>query len=232
MKGSTLEKEKARCEQAQGDLDELYSSIFSGPTPEIPGEDEVEQDLQQAEKVFEEARMQSDRDTQALDALRRCEIPVKHALEDMDDARGSSQFDMLGGGAFADVMEHDALARGQMQLSQVLLRYGEAMRAQPAIPPLSEVNIDQGHFVSDILFDNLFTDAAQHARIKSAQQQMLRAANHLKAQIGRQQEATRASQEHLKQARSQLADARKRLQGIRSEAFEQYSSGGPPAYSV
>lgn len=228
---TTLEKEKTRCEQAQKELDRLYASIFSGPTPQVPGEDQVEQEVQQAKGWFDQCQRQSDRDGQALDALKRAGPPMINAQRNMGDASGASQMDMLGGGAFMDMMERDSLSKGQMQLSNSLRHYEEAMRMQPAIPALNDVNIDQGHLMSDVLFDNIFSDMAQHDRIKSAQSQMASAANQLKDETGKQEERAKAAKEQLQQAQSQLEDARKRLQGIRSEAFEQYSNGGPPAYS-
>lgn len=227
---ATLEKEKTRCEQAQKDLDQLYASIFSGPTPEVPGEDQVEQEVQQARGWFDQCQMQSDRDGQALDALKNAGPPMMYAVRNMTDARGASQMDMLGGGAFMDMMERDSLAKGQMQLTNALRHYDEARRMQPAIPALSEVHIDQGHLMSDVLFDNIFSDMAQHDRIKSAQAQMMGAADQLQAETGKQEERAKAAREQLRQAQSGLEDARKRLQGIRSEAFEQYSGGAPPAY--
>ena len=137
---------------------------------------------------------------------------------------------MMGGGAFMDMMERDSLAKGQMQLSNCLRHYEEAMRAQPAIVRLNDVNIDQGHIMSDVLFDNIFTDMAQHDRIKSAQDQMRRASFQLEEETRKQEERTRAAGEQLKQAKGQLEEGRKRLQGIRSDAFQQYAGGAPPAY--
>lgn len=228
---ATLEKEKARCEQVQNALDQLYGSIFSGPTPGIPGEDQVEAEVQHTRNFFDQCQMQSDRDHQALDALKRAGAPMMYAVRNLSDARGASQMDMLGDVALMDIMERDALAKGQMQLTNALRHYGEAMRMQPAIPPLSNVNIDHGHLISDVLFDNIFTDMAQHDRIKSAHAQMERAAVQLREETGRQEERAKGSGQQLKEAKGHLEGARKRLQGIRSEAFEQYAGGAPPAYS-
>lgn len=228
---STLEKEKARREQAQKELDQLYASIFSGPTPQVPGEDEVEREVQQARTWFDQCQMQSDRDGQALEALKRAGPPIVYAERNMDDARGASQMDMLGGGAFMDMMERDSLSKGQMQLSKALRHYDEARRMQPAIPALADVHIDQGHLMSDVLFDNIFSDMAQHDRIKSGQTQMGRAAAQLREETGKQEERAKAAREQVRRAQSQLEDARRRLQGVRSEAFEQFADGAPPAYS-
>ena len=80
-----LEKSKQRYEHAQNDLDQLYASIFSGPTPEVPGEDQVEQNVQQAKGWFDQCQMQNDRDQQALEALRRAAPLMSYALRNMDE---------------------------------------------------------------------------------------------------------------------------------------------------
>jgi hypothetical protein len=46
-----FESEKARNESAQRDLDQLYASIFSGPTPDLPGEDQLESAVQYADNI-------------------------------------------------------------------------------------------------------------------------------------------------------------------------------------
>lgn len=227
-----LEKDKQRCEQAQSELDRLYSSIFSGPTPQVPGEDQIEQEVQQARAHFDECQKQFNNDKQAFDALMSAGMPMKYALSNMDDARGHSQMDMLGGGTFMDMMERDSLHKGQNQLTNALRHYDAAMRAQPAIQPLNEVNIDHGHLMSDVLFDNIFSDMAQHDRIKSAQAQMEKAGEQLKEESAKQDRRTQEAKGRLDEAGGVLEEARKRLQGVRSEAFEQYAGkGAPPAYS-
>ena len=136
----------------------------------------------------------------------------------------------------SDVLERDRLSQAQNNLTQCLNTVEEARRAQPAIQQLSEVSIDQGHMVSDVLFDSMFADFQQHDRIKSSQAQMQAAANHLDT-IG-QEQAQRVVDANaaLTQATGQLNEARQELQRIRAEAFEQFAAdkatGPPPAYQA
>ena len=46
----TLKSDNAKHDQAQSRLDKLYRDIFSGPTPEVPGEDELEEAVKNARK--------------------------------------------------------------------------------------------------------------------------------------------------------------------------------------
>ena len=85
----------------------------------------------------------------------------------MNQALDASRFDFMGGGTFADMMERDALSQASVGISEALRHMDEARRLQPAITLLREIHIDMGHFVSDVMFDNIFSDMAQHDRTAS-----------------------------------------------------------------
>lgn len=235
------EADKSRHDQAQQELDQMYNSIFSGPTPDVPGEDEREHAVYQAREWYNQCETQMRHEKQAMEALDRAQRQLGAARRDMDDALSASNVDRFGGGALFDMMERDALSRGQVKLSECLRAMDDARRSQPAIPDLSEVNIDNGHFMSDVLFDNIFTDMAQHDRIRNSTAQMDRALHHLGSIVGEQNGRLQHAQEQHWQASKQLEDARVELQRIRSQAFEQAEgsggagyeqSGAPPAYSA
>ena len=236
----TLESDKTKHDQAQLELDQMYQSIFSGPTPEVPGEDQMEQAVSQTSSWFQQCQTQRGSDKQATEQLQRATASLSRALGDMNDALDNSNIDRFGGGALFDMMERDALSRGQTNLTQCLRTMDDARRAQSAIPYLHDVNIDQGHLVSDVLFDNIFTDMAQHDRIRDSTAQMQRAMSQLQSILAEQRQRLQSSQGQLSEASRQLEEARKELQRIRSEAFERLvglgggyheeNSGPPPAY--
>jgi multidrug resistance efflux pump len=108
----------------------------------------------------------------------------------------------------------------------------EARRIQPAIEPLTEISIDHGHFFSDVMFDNIFTDMAQHERIEGSNAQVNNALAHLKSQLHAQSSRQNAAEAALRDAAANLEGARKELQRIRAQAFETFGVNGaaPPAY--
>ena len=57
----------------------------------------------------------------------------------------------------------------------------EARRFQPTVSRLREGSIAEGHMISDVLFDNMFTDMDQHQCIKDSQVQMQNAVKHLES---------------------------------------------------
>lgn len=221
-----FESEKARNESAQRDLDQLYASIFSGPTPEVPGEDQLETAVQYARQHLEQVQSQSNADSAALDALRRADARLQAASRAMNQALDASRFDIMGGGTFADMMERDALSQASVGISEALRHMDEARRLQPAITHLREIHVDMGHLVSDVMFDNIFSDMAQHDRIKASNNQLMEAIAQLKEQGLLQRQRAESSKLALEQGKSSMEEARKELQNIRAEAFQRVASGG------
>jgi len=220
------ESGKARNESAQRDLDQLYASIFSGPTPEVPGEDQLETAVQNAKQYLEQVQSQFNADSAALEALRRTETRMQDATRAMDQALDASRLDMWVGGSFADVMERDALSKAAVGISEALRHMDEARRLQPAIAHLREVHIDMGHIVSDVMFDNIFSDLAQHDRIHASNNQLIEAVAQLKEQIELQKRRALSAKQNLSQGKASMEEARKELQQIRAEAFERLGGGG------
>ncbi|KAI7125311.1 hypothetical protein KC352_g32199, partial [Hortaea werneckii] len=94
-------------------------------------------------------------------------------------------------------------------------------------------DIDQGHFISDVMFDSIFTDMAQNDRIKASEAQVERAVAQLeKMQVPEQQERVRRAKTEVVLAGQRLESARMELQRIRAEAFEKLAGDDqPPEYS-
>lgn len=92
-------------------------------------------------------------------------------------------------------MERNSLSKAHVNLEGCNYAVSEARRSQPAVPPLSEVTIDHGHLMGDILFDNVFSDFAQHNRIQESAAQMQKAMSHLQRIIAEQKQRTQAAQE-------------------------------------
>lgn len=105
-----LESDAARHDKAQSALDALYQSIFSGPTPDVPGEDQMENNVQQARSFFEQCQMQVGNEKKAFEALKRADQTMQLAYRDIGDALRRSSRDMWGGGTFTDMMEREALS--------------------------------------------------------------------------------------------------------------------------
>ncbi|KAI4174641.1 MAG: hypothetical protein LQ343_002214 [Gyalolechia ehrenbergii] len=74
----------------QTELDALYNSIFAGPTPEFPGEDQKEWALRQARDAFNDAKRKHEAEAQAVKCLHDANQFMGEALRSLDDARSHS----------------------------------------------------------------------------------------------------------------------------------------------
>lgn len=223
-----LQSESSRYEQAQRELDMLYSSIFNGPTPEIPGEDQLESSLQNNKQWADSATEHQNLQRRAAEALHATIQCLEHAARNMNDALDMSRWDMWGGGTFTDMMERDALSKAQVDVTEALRRMDEARRCQPGIPPLQDINIDNGHMISDVLFDNIFSDMAQHDRIKNSNMQLQKALQQCKELLEKQKRTFQEAAAQCGQANEATNNSRLELQRIRAEAFERFAGQGAP----
>ena len=94
----TQEAVKKRHDEAQVLLDQMYDSIFSGPTPDVPGEDQVEQAVKNARSWFQQCEIKVRNENHALEQLSKAKSFLKQALDNMQSARNRSNADRFGGG--------------------------------------------------------------------------------------------------------------------------------------
>ncbi|KAL8858943.1 MAG: hypothetical protein Q9178_004622 [Gyalolechia marmorata] len=212
----------------QAELDALYNSIFAGPSPEFPGEDQKEWAMREAKDAFNAAKQRQDAEFQAVKCLQDAEQFMLQALQSLDEARSHSRMDMFGGGTLSDMMERDALSQAQNATEKVKMLVQQAQRLSPDIQGLGNIEISHGHVMSDILFDGIFTDMAQHERIKDSQAQAQREAQTLRIALLKAQEKSKQLQQETKTALARLEASRRELQQIRQDAFER--TARPPAY--
>lgn len=95
---SDLESTASRHDQAQTSLDELYDSIFEGPTSGFPEEDSKEASANDALNGYHSMRVRCESETQVLDILGRALQKLSIAKQALAEARSHSQMDMFGGG--------------------------------------------------------------------------------------------------------------------------------------
>lgn len=227
-----LAAELARREQAQRELDGMYESIFSGPTPEFPDEDQKEFQSTKAWQAYEESRTKARNQGSAVDSLREAARRFDGAVNSVEEALDHSRMDMFGGGTFTDMMERNALSQAEMQVQDAFWHFRNAQRSDPLIHDLPPIKIAQGSLMSDVFFDNIFTDMAFHDKIKDSRQELQRCIEALRAQL---QGATSKHQELTRDQTSKneaLNAARSSLQQARKEIFERTVRGNdmPPAY--
>lgn len=204
---------------AQRALDELYDSIFEGPSPGFPEEDAQENAATEALARYQHLRRQGESQYQVLNMLSNARSKMALAKNYLEEARSHSRMDMFGGGMMSDMMERSALSRAEISLSEVKLLIEQARRFSPELRQIPPVQIAQGNLISDVMFDNVFTDMQFHEKIKSSQAQLERASQDLNGQIKDAEQRYARTTDELKQRIKDLENARVALQKVREHAF-------------
>ncbi|KAI4105742.1 MAG: hypothetical protein LQ339_003304 [Xanthoria mediterranea] len=228
---ATLENTNKTHQRLQSELDALYNSIFAGPTPDFPGEDQKESAMREAKEAYNIAKQQHEAEIQAAKCLEDAETFMLEVLEWLENARENSDIDKSGSGTMlANLLERTALMKARNAIGKAKMLVEQAQRLSPNIPGLGNIDIPHGHVISAIFLDeDIFSDKAQHARIKSSQAQAQKEAQALKEASTKARERSQQLEQKAAVALTRLETARRELQRIRREAFESFE-GPPPTY--
>lgn len=226
-----LEQQDARHRQAQTDLDNLYDSIFTGPTPGFPEEDARENEARAALQEYLAVRAKAESEARATKLLTEAQIDIRQALVFMGEALRQSTRDMWGGGRFTDMMERNMLARAEVRVTNARMLVGQAQRFSPAVKSLPRVEIAQGDLMMDVFFDNIFTDMMFHQKIEQSNAEVQKGAMAVDENL--QEAAARQAQlsSEIQAKTRRLEEARLALQKARNDAFQRIVVGAPPPYS-
>lgn len=226
----TIEQDVERHNKAQRDLDSLYDSIFKGPTPGFPEEDALEKELTETMQQYHDARSRAEKEGQAAKILKDAQMSMLNARRAMQEALSYSTGDMWGGGSFIDMMERNALSQAEGRITYTRMLVDQARRFSPSVKQLPRVTIAQGSIMSDIFFDNIFTDMMFHKKIEQSTAEVERCARvldgELQAAANRQRELSTGMDGKVRR----LEECRLALQKLRQGLFDRLGEA-PPAYS-
>lgn len=221
-----------RHRSAQAQLDRLYGSIFDGPTPEFPQEDQVEHDVRQANDRYQDSSRRLNAENQVLRILLNAQKLMSVVMSSMQSASSASQADMFGfGGSFADMAERSALAKAQQGVSQIEMLMAQARELSPEVRDIGRMRIAEGNFMSDILFDNPWHDYRFHQKIEESMRQVMNAGRRLVMEVDNARGRCVRLKGMAEEEGRRLMEARERLQGTRKGVFESIA-GGLPDYQA
>ena len=227
IRHAELEKANQTHLKLQAELDALYNSIFSGPTPEFPMEDQKEWAYRQACDTFATLEHRHEAEKQALHCLLEANKFMIETLHELAEACTYSRMDMWGGGTLTDMMERDALHIARNAADKVNMLVSQAQRISPETQGLGKLQIAHGHG-ADIWFDNIFSDMAMHDDIKSSQAQCEYESRNLRDSVERARSRETLLSVQAGEALQRLEWTRMELQQVRQEAFQRVA--GPPSY--
>jgi hypothetical protein len=226
--------------ETQRKLDALYASIFEGPTPQFPGDDEREARSNQAQQAYHGARVRYEADGQVVKLLNSAVRSMQTSLRSMEDALSASRADIFGvGGSMADMMERNHLSQAERYVHDAQLQVMQAQKISPHVGDFPRVAFVQQSFLGDVLFDNVFSDMAMHDKLKDGRMDFERASVWAHDQLAAARDRHRAAGDELKARQGDLENARRDLQKFREGVFERVVGGGlqanngerPPSYA-
>ncbi|KAF8154213.1 hypothetical protein B0H34DRAFT_81316 [Crassisporium funariophilum] len=221
------DKEK-QYNNAKTELSALYERVFDGPTESFPEDDRLEYDLHAAETQHDKIQANLNSESRAAELLARAVRHMDTCEHSMQEALGYSRYDMWGGGSMADMMERNALRNADSNATQVAMLVDQAMRASPKVQPVGRVNIAQGSMMSDVFFDNIFTDMSFHNKIKQSAAQVYLANQRLKVERDSARRRVDVAGGQLIQVSNTLDQRRRELNDFRRATFESYAASNPP----
>ncbi|CAH0046514.1 unnamed protein product [Clonostachys solani] len=207
---------------SQLELDSLYNSIFAGETSRFPEEDALERESDNSLQRYHDLRTKLEEEMRVIKLVNQAQGKVKTALQHMGDARSASRMDMFGFDGIADAMERSALTK-----ADIAYRDARSFAERANFDDLPAVNINHGHIMRDIVFDNIFTDMQFHEEIKRAQNEMGKFSNFINQKLVMSQDRKKDVEVELKQAEKDLEAARTNLQAERMKLFEQVAKRAP-----
>ncbi|KIM41869.1 hypothetical protein M413DRAFT_27430 [Hebeloma cylindrosporum] len=230
-----LTAKETKYESARAELDALYHRVFDGPTEAFPEDDRLEYELMDAVKRHERIQAALNSESKAAELLARAVKSMEFTQKAMQEAVIYSRHDMWGGGTLGDMLERNALRNAQANASQAEFLVDQARKFSPAVQPVGRVSIAQGSIVSDVFFDNIFTDIAFHSnidhlnhKIKQSAAQVLLATNRLKVERESARRRQEAAGARVIQLAKILNDRRRELDDFRRATFESYAAEHPP----
>ncbi|EJD43625.1 hypothetical protein AURDEDRAFT_125760 [Auricularia subglabra TFB-10046 SS5] len=217
----TLREAYEQREKLQRELNNLYRSIFDGPTPEAPQDDRLEWDLRNAEDENNREQAALSLQAQTVQILGDAHKALKNLIAKLKEALDHSEMDAL---------EANAITASQMLLQQVSTHMDQARRLNSAVGTLPEIKVP-GLSMSDIYFDNIWSDSKQMDRIdaghksaQSAEKALLKEIDRAKKRVDTAAAVAGRTAEVVNKARSDLLE-------FRAKTFETFAQHGPaPAY--
>ncbi|KAJ3053748.1 hypothetical protein HK097_003475 [Rhizophlyctis rosea] len=206
--------------EAQQELDTIYDSIFSGPTPDFPEEDFLETALKSALESHHYSQHLAESEHHAIQLLARAITFLKRAESCMKGAKHASKADMWGGGGFMDMMERDELSKADERMRSARDLIQQAQRHSAAVKDLPRVKISQGNIMGDVLFDNIFSDMAFHDKIVRGETDVKQCTVFVEAELEAAKGRHRELLEEAEVKSAVVKEARLKLQKARQAAFE------------
>lgn len=159
---ATFERDAARHDDLQHELDALYNSIFAGYTPEFPDEDAREEAVGAANNTLQAVSQMLEKERHVLELIKKASGRLLEAKRLLMQAHDMSTMDLWGGSTFASMAKRNSLEGAESCVGQVRMLVTQIAQIEPSrrgeLGALGAVDVHIGSIWSDVVFDNVFTD--------------------------------------------------------------------------
>ncbi len=213
--------QRARHQQAQGELDRLYDSVFAGPSPGFPEEDEMESIADAALQTYHDARVTAEAESEAMRSLAETAISMQAAREAMRDALRRSRVGVYTGGAMRGTIEREALGLARLHVACSYKLVDQAMRWSSHVPPLPPVRMPQEAGTSEV-----FTGLGFHEKVRQYLRDVDACADAVQWNLNSARNRHARLLADRDQKAQSLEKARQMLQKMREEAMRRVNEAG------
>ena len=216
-----LQTQRAHRQQAQGALDRLYDSVFAGPSPGFPEEDEMESIAHAALQTYHDAHVTAEAESEAIRSLADAALEMQAARAAMRDALRKSRVDLYTGGTMRGTIEREALGLARQHVLSSQRMVDQAMRLSSHVPPLPPVRIPHEAGRREVFVGVVF-----HEQVRQCLRDVDTCADAVQWNLNsaRNRHARLLADRDLK-AQS-LENARQMLQKIREKAMRRVTEAG------
>ena len=226
-----LEEAAKEHEDIHGKIDRLYESLFAGPTPGFPYEDEREEAFYSTRTANEATKERILAARRAVRLLNLAQVSLKRAQRYLESAQRTAEDSIL---FFDDTFQ--SLRYENDRIAHILLAID---RAEEPLGPLSpEMSSSRLALIfqlgaAKVDRDTLYSRDLILSAVASAQDELLEAEPKLKELIEVAKQRERDALSDIKGTARQLEDTRQELQQIRQGIFEKVAGFGEaaPAYN-
>ncbi|OLS23996.1 MAG: hypothetical protein HeimC3_22210 [Candidatus Heimdallarchaeota archaeon LC_3] len=163
----TLGKKKL---SLQKELGELLDQIYKGGKGDHT-ENNLENELKNLEGNKKPILSEQSRLTTALGHLKSANNHFNQGLRKLDSAKGFANWDtFMGGGFFVDSMKHSRVRDARNAVQQGHYSVERAYKIVTNLPTIRKPHIEEGNYLWDTWFDNIWSDMQARERINRSRE--------------------------------------------------------------
>ncbi|KAG8933574.1 hypothetical protein FRC02_011589 [Tulasnella sp. 418] len=216
---------------AKKQLEEIYEAIFKGKTKDFPEEDEAEDELKEAEKDYEKAQADLNRESQVNALLTRAEKTMKKAVKRLERAEDLSLRELATTNKLYEVYENTDLKAAKKHGTEAKVLLEEAKDLESDVRDVGSFSVPLHDDGIDIPLESRHADIQLHRLISASVKEATKCHTKVENELERSSDRLKPIGKKAEEKTVKLQEKREKLEKIRRSIFEKVHNGGAP-YSI